>query len=148
MLIAAIAGSMGCGDTLSSKPVGQRCYAGAEAELASEAIIAAPALECPTQACLHVPVDEGQPDTAAPADLCTAACTEDAECAGVADTPCESGFVCAIPVVDGPYCCQGQCMCADYLSPDAPTMPPECEPGVQANTCCNIPGNEDLPHCA
>ena len=47
--------------------------------------------------------------------MCSQACTADVECAGIEDTNCESGFVCAVMAELGPLCCQGVCACADNL---------------------------------
>ena len=58
------------------------------------------------------------------------------------ESPCASGFTCAIPVVVGPFCCRKQCICRDYLEiPDGGVPVPEaCNPDLPENTCVNLPG--------
>jgi hypothetical protein len=48
-------GAMGC----TENPVGRKCFIGADAGNDTQAIIASPALECPSRTCLHFPKDEG-----------------------------------------------------------------------------------------
>lgn len=135
----------------SDNPVGRKCFIGADAGTESQSIIASPALECPSRTCLHVPLDTGKelPEGSEYADLCTAECSSDSDCDRVPESPCQSGFTCAIPVVVGPFCCRKQCICKDYkIIPDGGLpVPAACVPNVAGNTCCNLPGNESLPNC-
>lgn len=133
----------------SDNPVGRKCFIGADAGTSSQSIIASPALECPSRTCLHVPLQKELPEGSEYADLCTAECSGDSDCDRVPESPCQSGFTCAIPVVVGPFCCRKQCICKDYLLiPDGGLpVPAACVPGVAGNTCCNLPGNETLANC-
>lgn len=133
----------------SENPVGRKCFIGLDAGAESQAVIASPALECPSRTCLHVPLTGQLPPDSEYADLCTATCESDSDCDRVPESPCQNGFTCAIPVVVGPFCCRKMCICRDYLQiPDGgvPT-PAACVPGVPGNTCCNLPGNENLENC-
>jgi hypothetical protein len=135
--IAALAAS-----ACSENPVGRRCFIGADAGNDTQAIIASPALECPSRTCLHYPKDDGvtPPEGAEYADMCTAECEADDECDKVPESPCVSGFTCAIPVVVGPFCCRKMCICKDFLLVPADGLPiPEaCIAGRPENTCINI----------
>lgn len=135
----------------TENPVGRKCFIGTDAGNAGQSIIASPALECPSRECLHVPLDTGKilPDDSEYADLCTAECESSDDCDKVPESPCVSGFTCAIPVVTGPFCCRKKCICKDYLLiPDGGLpVPAACDPGNELNTCCNLPGREDLPEC-
>jgi hypothetical protein len=117
-------------------PVGRKCFIGDPPDL-QQAIVTSPALECPSRTCLHMP---GQSEGAS--DLCTAECDSADDCDKVPESPCESGFTCAIPVVVGPFCCRKMCICKDYLViPDGGVPEPEaCDPDLEENTCINLPG--------
>ena len=134
----------------SENPVGRRCFIGSDAG-EGQAIIASPALNCPSGECLHVPLDTNKtlPEDSAYADLCTAECETEDDCDRVPESPCVTGFTCAIPVEVGPFCCRKKCICKDYLIvPDGGVpVPAACDPGNSANTCCNLPGREDQPQC-
>jgi hypothetical protein len=135
--IAALAAS-----ACSENPVGRRCFIGADAGNDTQAIIASPALECPSRTCLHYPKDDGvtPPEGAEYADMCTAECEADDECDKVPESPCVSGFTCAIPVVVGPFCCRKMCICKDFLlvPTDGLPIPEACIAGRPENTCINI----------
>jgi hypothetical protein len=135
----------------TDNPVGRKCFLGTDAGNAAQSIIASPALECPSRTCLHTPLDTGKllPEGSEYADLCTAECSSDDECDKVPESPCQSGFTCAIPVVTGPFCCRKMCICKDYLLiPDGGIpLPAACDPSNNANRCCNLAGNEGLPEC-
>ena len=135
-LVAALAS--GCSDN----PVGRKCFIGADASNDSQRIIASPALECQSRTCLHVPPEKAIPEGGEPADLCTASCETDEDCDKVPESPCQTGFTCAIPVVVGPFCCQKMCVCRDYLViPDGGVPEPKaCDPDIPENTCQNLPG--------
>ncbi len=149
LILTAFVGLM---TACSDNPVGRKCFiGGADAGTESQSIIASPALECPSRTCLHVPLATGKelPEGSEYADLCTASCSSDDDCDRVPESPCVTGFTCAIPVVVGPFCCRKHCICKDYLLiPDGGLpVPAACQPGVPGNTCCNLPGNENLEHC-
>ena len=103
--------------------------------------IAAPALECPSRTCLHFPQDEGAtpPMGAQYADMCTAECSGDDDCDKVSESPCVSGFTCAVPVVVGPFCCRKMCICRDFLIiPDGGVPEPE-QPAAQPSSALPPP---------
>jgi hypothetical protein len=133
----------------SDNPVGRKCFIGADAGTSSQSIIASPALECPSRTCLHVPLQKELPEGSEYADLCTAECTSDSDCDRVPESPCVSGFTCGVATVVGPFCCRKQCICKDYLRIHDGGLPVQaaCVPGVAGNTCCNLPGNEELANC-
>ncbi len=138
LLGIALLGAVGC----SENPVGRRCFIGLDAGNDTQAIIASPALECPSRTCLHYPKDDGvtPPEGAEYADMCTGECEADDECDKVPESPCISGFTCAIPVVVGPFCCRKMCICKDFLIVPAGGIqtPEACVAGRPENTCSNI----------
>ena len=87
------------------------------------------------------------------AGLCTAECESDDDCDRVPESPCKTGFTCAIPVVVGPFCCRKMCMCKDYIViPDSGELatPLACNSDDAANACCNLSGrvgNSAYPLC-
>src|SRR5262245_37182465 len=89
----------------SKNPVGRQCFIGGDAGT-TEAVVASPALECQSRTCLHVASHSP--------DLCTAECESADDCDPSPESPCQSGFVCAVPVVVGPFCCKKMCICKDY----------------------------------
>lgn len=146
--IAAVAALfvLGC----SENPVGRKCFlGGTDAGSDSTAVIASPALECPSRTCLQVPQQGQLPEGGEYVPLCTAECESDDDCDRVPESPCINGFTCAVPVVVGPFCCRKMCVCKDYMViPDGGVpAPAACDPGNAENTCCNLPGREDLPEC-
>jgi hypothetical protein len=150
LLLIAITGLLA--SACSENPVGRKCFIGADAGSASQSILASPALECPSRTCLHVPLQAELPEGSEYADLCTGECSGDDECDRVPESPCVSGFTCAVPVVVGPFCCRKMCICKDYLViPDGGVPVPEaCKPDNAANACCNLEGrsgNPDYPNC-
>ncbi len=138
-------GALACGDN----PVGRSCFIGTDAANPNLTVLASPALECQSRICLHLA--EGF-STSSAEDLCTAECSDDNDCDKVAESPCPSGFICAVATTSGPFCCKKVCMCADYVaSPDGglPT-PAACDPSNAVNECCNLEGrrgNPDYPQC-
>jgi hypothetical protein len=85
-------------------------------------------------------------------DLCTAECSSDDDCDKSPESPCEGGFACVVPVFVGPFCCQKQCVCRDYIQiPDGGVAPNDvCDPNNSENECCNLAGrrgNNDYPQC-
>lgn len=147
VVLAACAGLLAT--ACSDNPVGRKCFIGLDAGAATEAVIASPALECPSRTCLHQPLQRELPMGSEYSDLCTATCEKDSDCDRVPESPCQTGFTCAVPVVVGPFCCRKMCICRDYLQiPDGGVpLPQACIAGVPENHCCNLPGNEGLPNC-
>lgn len=83
--------------------VGQSCDFGSETAPGIVAI-ASPVLSCEERTCLRYP---------GTTDQCTAGCETEADCVGDIDSECMSAFVCATPVVTGPFGCQRFCVCQD-----------------------------------
>jgi hypothetical protein len=144
LLAALVAG--GCTDN----PVGRICDLGIENPDETESVVAAPSLDCQSRTCLKVPLDrelpEGSRYPTGNLGLCTAECDEDGDCDRVPESPCKTGFTCAVPVVVGPFCCRKMCICKDYIViPDGGVpLPAACDPDNEDNTCCNLPGR---PEC-
>ena len=145
-----LVGLIGCALTVlmfgacSDNPVGRICFIGADAGTEQQTVIASPALECQSRTCLHM--QNHSPD------LCTGSCSADSDCDKVAESPCNGGFACIIPVTVGPFCCQKQCVCRDYVViPDGGLADPAtCDSANADNECCNLPGrrgNPDYPQC-
>jgi hypothetical protein len=130
-------GAMGCDKT----EVGRQCILPGLGDAGvTETVVGSPALECPSRTCLHV--------AGTSPDQCTAECGSDDDCHGASLTPCEGGFVCAVPVVVGPFCCQKFCICKDF-NPSV-DVPASCDPANAINECCNLegrPGNPTYPRC-
>ncbi len=139
-VLATMLAASGCDDN----EVGRICFIGEEAETENQAIIASPALECQSRTCLLQPLGTGVtlPDESEFSPLCTAECETDDDCDAVPETPCQTGFTCAIPVVVGPFCCRKLCICRDYIvvPEEGVSTPAACEPSDPANTCINLPG--------
>ena len=87
-LLAALAG---CNDN----PVGRKCFVGGDGG-PNQSIVASPALECPSRTCLHTPRERELPEGSEYADLCTARCSSDDDCDKVPESPCVTGFTCAV----------------------------------------------------
>jgi len=70
--------------------------------------------------------------------LCTAACETNDDCERVPESPCRTGFTCAIPVTVGPFCCRKMCMCKDYLAIPGGGLPTPatCEPTEVDRAAC------------
>jgi hypothetical protein len=135
----------------TENPVGRRCFVGnvPDGGAGQQAIVSSPALECPSRTCLRQPLQGQLPPESQYADLCTDDCSSASDCDRVPESPCVTGFTCAIPVVVGPFCCRKLCVCKDYLViPDGGvSTPASCDPDNSANTCCNLPGRDSLPEC-
>ena len=142
----------------TDNPVGRLCDLGVEAPNPMESVVASPSLDCQTRTCLKVPLTgqlpEGSSYPTGNKGLCTAECESDDDCDRVPESPCKTGFTCAVPVVVGPFCCRKMCICKDYIVvPEDGTIPtPEaCDPDDAANACCNLPGRTGdpaYPNCA
>jgi hypothetical protein len=125
-----------------SNLVGRQCFIPSSGEDGGipSTIVASPALECQSRMCLHIPAKSP--------DLCTAECDSDSDCDTSPESPCESGFVCAVPTVVGNFCCKKLCICRDYLDlPDGgvPPVPAGCDSTNALNECCNLPGRRENP---
>jgi hypothetical protein len=127
--------------------VGRLCDLGAEAG-PRDTVIATGSLDCTSRTCLKVPLTAELPgDSRYPADdrgLCTTTCSSDDDCAGIAGSPCQGGFTCAVATVVGPFCCEKVCVCRDYGTRPEPAA---CDADDPANTCCNLPGREGSDEC-
>ena len=148
ILILAVAMSAAA---CSENPVGRKCFIGVDAGNDNQAIVASPALECDSRICLHYPKQNGAtpPEGAIYSDQCTAECDSDSDCDKVPESPCVSGFTCAVPVVVGPFCCRKMCICKDFLIVPEGGLPEQkaCNSDDPANTCCNLSGRGDSPQC-
>jgi len=131
------------------EPVGRICDLGLTPG-ENDAVVASPSLDCVSRTCLKVALEKSQKDLDAIGSryptgnlgLCTDRCEQDADCERVPESPCQTGFTCAIPTKVGPFCCQKFCICKDYLiipETGVPT-PMACDASNAMNTCCNLPG--------
>lgn len=145
----------GCPDN----PVGRICDLGVQEPNPNESVVASPSLDCQSRTCLKVPLNrelpEGSRYPTGNKGLCTAECDNDEDCDRVPESPCKTGFTCAVPVVVGPFCCRKMCICKDYIViPEDGVVPtPEaCLEGDAANSCCNLAGRREdpamYPNCA
>ena len=150
LMFLVVAGALAA-PACSNNPVGRRCFLGADAGNDTQAVIASPALECSSRTCLHYPKDTGAtpPAGAEYADMCTAECSADSDCDKVPESPCQSGFTCAVAVTKGPFCCRKMCICKDFLEVPEGGIPEPiaCNPDDSMNTCCNLTGRESLAEC-
>lgn len=134
----AVAGLAGC----SGEPVGRICDLGDIEPAVGQTVVGSQSLDCTTRTCLKVPqnnpdLPEGSRYPEGPLGLCTAQCEDDGDCETVAESPCVTGFTCAVAVTVGPYCCRKFCTCRDYLASE-PTEEAACDPLNPANTCINL----------
>ena len=136
----------------SATPVGRICDLGTDTPSPSDIVVASPSLDCVSRTCLRVPAQKELPPGSVSLvgnnGLCTAECQTDDDCAGVADSPCTTGFTCAVATPVGPFCCQKVCMCRDYVKvPESGEIatPEQCDASQDANACCNLPGRRDDP---
>jgi hypothetical protein len=144
----ATAGMSGCSDN----PVGRLCDLGASTPAMNASAIASPSLDCVTRTCLRFKPTRPPPPGANPQPLnnglCTAECSADSDCDRVPESPCVTGFTCAIAVTAGDFCCQKLCICKDYIllpSTGQPETPAACDPMIHDNACCNLPGRINSP---
>lgn len=148
-------GAMGCEDN----PVGRICDLGMQTPATDEAVVASPSLDCVSRTCLRVPLDKELPAGSSfpggTSGLCTATCNTDSDCDRVPESPCLTGFTCAVPrgLTVGAFCCQKFCICKDYIvvptSGEVP-VPAACDPMNEDNKCCNLEGrinNDKYPLC-
>lgn len=123
-----------------SNPVGRTCFISSDAGVGTSTVISSPALECQSRTCLHY--------MGTSPDMCTAECSTDSDCDKVAESECVGKFVCAIPVVVGPFCCRTMCICEDYLPATLDgglPLPSACLAEDGLNECCNLDGRKDDP---
>jgi hypothetical protein len=134
-LVVAVCGATGC----KSNPVGRVCIlSDPEGDGGvPQTVVGSPALECESRTCLHL--------AGKSPDMCTASCEKDSDCDTAPESPCKMGFVCAIPVVTGSFCCERLCMCKDQLDNGTPADPAGCEAANPINECCNLAGRRGDP---
>jgi hypothetical protein len=146
LLVALLGCVAALGLACSENPVGRLCDLGVDIPNENESVVASPSLDCQSRTCLKVPLQStDNPDVDYPTGnkgLCTAECDSDDDCDRVPESPCHTGFTCAVPVVVGPFCCRKMCICKDYVVvPEGGLETPRaCDPDDEANTCCNLPG--------
>jgi hypothetical protein len=154
-VLAATVSLGACG----GEPVGRICDLGLTPG-ATESDVASPSLDCVSRTCLKIALEKAESDLPPGSryptgnlGLCTDRCSEDSDCERVPESPCQSGFTCAIAVEVGPFCCEKFCICKDYIVLPAdgvrPT-PQACNPDDMNNRCCNLPnrrGNPQFPAC-
>ena len=135
----------------TSSPVGRICDLGT-APAPSEVVVASPSLDCVSRTCLRVPLSRELPEGSlfpvGNSGLCTAECSSDDDCERVPESPCKTGFTCAVATTVGPYCCRKLCQCKDDIEPLE--MRAACDETTPANTCCNLSdrtGNDAYPQC-
>src|SRR5437016_4089749 len=116
--------------------------------------LSSPALECPSRLCLLQPsnASTGNVSGQQPTDggtfraTCTAECQHDNDCNAETKEFCNEGYVCAVAVVSGPFCCKKLCICRGDLvqglnvDPDGGTFTPfSCDPKLNPTpTCPNV----------
>ena len=145
MTIAALGAALSAG--CEDNPVGRICDLGAATPQPTEVVVASPSLDCVSRTCLRQPPTRPlPPGSTAPSGnngLCTAECQSDDDCDRVPESPCVTGFTCAIAVTVGPFCCRKFCICKDYIVvPESGEVarPAACDPSNDNNTCCNLEG--------
>jgi hypothetical protein len=128
-------------------PVGRLCDLGNATPGPADRVVSSPSLDCVSRTCLRVPptrpLPPGSTRLSGNNGLCTAECTQDDECDRVPESPCVTGFTCAVAVDAGPFCCKKFCVCKDYILV-VPT-PATCDATDSRNACCNLPGRTDNP---
>jgi hypothetical protein len=137
--------------------VGRICDLGGNLPTPGEVVVSSPALDCVSRECLYVPLGRTLPPGSMYPEgdngLCTAECTQDSDCDRVPESPCVTGFTCAIAVTVGPFCCERFCECKDYVVVPSNGQIPDpsaCEASNSENACCNLPGrtgNSAYPLC-
>jgi hypothetical protein len=133
--------------------VGRLCDLGAQAPTIDNTVIASPSLDCVSRTCLHFTADRPPPPGGSPqpinSGLCTAECSADTDCDRVPESPCITGFTCAVAVKAlDEFCCRKFCICKDYilLPPSGEqSRPAACDPNEPLNTCCNLEGRRNNP---
>jgi hypothetical protein len=78
--------------------------------------VSSPALECPSRLCLLQPLNAGNDaGTQGARATCTASCDTNDDCDPETTSQCHSGFVCAVAVQAGNFCCRKLCICREDL---------------------------------
>jgi hypothetical protein len=136
----------------SATPVGRICDIGGATPSPSEIVVASPSLDCVSRTCLRYPAQQPLPEGSVFPEgnngLCTAECETDDDCERVPESPCKTGFTCAVALPVGPFCCKKFCVCKDYVVlPESGELatPKECDASVGENACCNLPGRRENP---
>jgi hypothetical protein len=140
-VVAALAVAIGLG-ACGGEPVGRICDLGDIEPVAGQTVVASQALDCTTRTCLKIPQENPElPDGShyppGSLGLCTAECESDEDCERVTESPCVTGFTCAVAVTVGPFCCRKFCMCRDYLDGE-PTPEAACDATNPNNDCINL----------
>ena len=149
----AVAAGLVLAAACTGNPVGRICdLGGSQAPQPGESVVASPSLDCVTRTCLRVPSTNPMPpkNSMPPTGtngLCTAECASADECEKVPESPCVTGFTCAIPVTVGPFCCKKFCICKDYVAfpPTGQPLPDACDATNPDNACCNLSGRSGNP---
>lgn len=138
------------GMSCSGEPVGRICDLGTAMPVSMEVVVASPSLDCLSRTCLRVPLSRELPQGSSFPEgnngLCTAECESADDCERVPESPCITGFTCAVAVTVGPFCCRKFCMCKDYVVvPDSGQIaePAACDSRNADNACCNLPGRQN-----
>jgi hypothetical protein len=146
--ILVVSVAIGFGPGCDDNPVGRLCDLGAATPTVDDTVVASPSLDCLSRTCLHFTPDRPPPPGANPqplnSGLCTAACSADSDCDRVPESPCVTGFTCAVAVTQGAFCCQKLCVCKDYMTLPA-TAPEQCDATQVDAKCCNLEGRANNP---
>ncbi|HEX3766175.1 MAG TPA: hypothetical protein VHW23_46085 [Kofleriaceae bacterium] len=144
MVSVAIAFGAGCDDN----PVGRLCDLGASTPTVDNTVVASPSLDCVSRTCLHFTPDRTPPPGSNPqplnSGLCTAECSMDSDCERVPESPCVTGFTCAIATTAGDFCCKKFCICKDYITLPQ-TVQEQCNASNPLAMCCNLAGRANNP---
>jgi hypothetical protein len=80
------------------------------------------------------------PDSIAEHSRCTTTCETSEDCGAVAaSTTCNTEFVCANVVTEGPECCEKHCVCAEDISAGPDDIAAACRAGTLAGCCDQDP---------
>jgi hypothetical protein len=136
--------SVGC---KGGDKVGQICDLTVDAG-PSQAVVNLEAGGCRTGLCLKPTFASGATFDSLAGATCTDECTSDSDCDGeirspsdAEDTRCKGGFVCGVPFVVGPLCCQRYCVCRDFLGPSGAQTPVACQGPDALALCQSAAGN-------
>lgn len=121
-LCALVAGVVGVGFfACNPNSIGRPCVNPLGSTVAGTQV-SSPALECPSRLCLIQPpnASSGSSDATdgGPRATCTATCGDNGDCSPETTAYCNNGFVCAVAVDTGPFCCRKICICRDDLIPN------------------------------
>lgn len=145
MLCAVLAGLIGAVVVACNvNAIGRPCVnpVGADAGVPGTQL-SSPALECPSRLCLLQPPTESSMIDGGLASgaraTCTASCESNDDCDAETKLFCRAGFVCAVAVTTGPFCCRKMCVCRDDLQAGINRDP--VDGGVILPTSCDIRKN-------